>query len=290
VISPVSFLIIRITCGLYINIILNDFVSTLAGIPELNTAWLLDPSVGEATENFGAEWTPSSGNQVSCEFSLLSQCHMLISDRDDKWMQAFLRKILPGIDPATASSEDFQRGLLGYLHSLESDPSKRQCGDLKRSSDGTFDNAALLKVLSESTEDCAGTLMNSGRLTVGAFNSGIPKVLKGFVLLGIKQSRLWRTATLNEFRTFFKLSEHKTFDDITSNPQTAEMLSRFYGHPNNVEFYPGVLVENATALPPPTLGRGLFSDAISVLRGDRFYTQASSFNILVNIRTILLLI
>jgi linoleate 8R-lipoxygenase / 9,12-octadecadienoate 8-hydroperoxide 8R-isomerase len=96
-------------------------------------------------------------------------------------------------------------------------------------------------------------------------------------MLGIKHSRLWRTATLNEFRTFFRLSVHKTFDDINSNAQTAAMLSRFYGHPNNVEFYPGVLVENATASLPPTLGRALFSDSIAVLRGDRFYTQASAF-------------
>ena len=95
-------------------------------------------------------------------------------------------------------------------------------------------------------------------------------------MLGIKQSRLWRTATLNEFRTFFRLSVHRTFDDINSNPQTAAALSRFYGHPNDVEFYPGVLVENATALPPPALGWALFSDSIAVLRGDRFYTQVSA--------------
>lgn len=157
-ISPVSCLIIRITCGLYINIILNDFVSTLVDIPELSTAWLLDPSVGGATESLAAEWTPAPGNQVSCEFSLISQCHMLMSDRDDKWMQGFMKKNLPDIDPATASLEDFQRGLLGYLSELEADPGKRRCGDLTRGSDGTFDNTALLKVLTESTEDCAGTL------------------------------------------------------------------------------------------------------------------------------------
>jgi linoleate 8R-lipoxygenase/9,12-octadecadienoate 8-hydroperoxide 8R-isomerase len=109
-------------------------------------------------------------------------------------------------------------------------------------------------------------------------------------MLGIKQSRLWRTATLNEFRTFFRLSVHKTFDDINSNPQTAAALGRFYGHPNDVELYPGVLVESATALPPPTLGRALFSDSIAVLRGDRFYTQVVNFlAIVVNVRIILLL-
>lgn len=138
------------------NIILNDFASTLMGIPELDTACLLDPSVGGATESLAADWTPTPGNQVSCEFSLLSQCHMLMSDRDDKWMQVFMSKILPGVDCATASLKDFQRGILGYLGALEADPSKRRCGDLTRGSDGSFDNAALLKVLCESTDDCAG--------------------------------------------------------------------------------------------------------------------------------------
>jgi linoleate 8R-lipoxygenase / 9,12-octadecadienoate 8-hydroperoxide 8R-isomerase len=96
-------------------------------------------------------------------------------------------------------------------------------------------------------------------------------------MLGIKQSRLWRTATLNEFRAFFRLSPHKTFKDISSDPEKAAMLMHFYGHPNDVEFFPGVLIEDAMALPPPTLSRALLSDSIAVLRGDRFYTQASTF-------------
>jgi linoleate 10R-lipoxygenase len=93
---------------------------------------------------------------------------------------------------------------------------------------------------------------------------------------------------LNEYRTFFGFSAHKSFDAINSNPRTATKLGNFYGHPNDVEFYPGVLVESAGALPPPTLGRGLFSDSIAVLRGDRFYTKVSTKRVFVNIRTILL--
>jgi len=90
-------------------------------------------------------------------------------------------------------------------------------------------------------------------------------------MFAIKVSRDWRAATLNEYRKFFNLELHKTFDDI--NPQKTVMLRNLYGHPNNVEFYPGVLLEKSTALPPPAMGRGLLCDAISVIRGDRFYTQ-----------------
>ena len=79
-----------------------------------------------------------------------------MSNRDDKWMQDFMVKVLPGINHADASLKDFQRGIVEYLDGLEADPAKRRCGDILRNSDGTFDNDALLKVLSESTEDCAG--------------------------------------------------------------------------------------------------------------------------------------
>lgn len=161
---------VRITCGLYVNIILNDFVGTLLDIPDLDTAWLLDPYVGGSTESLGNEWIPTPGNQVSCEFSLLSQCwHMLMSDRDEKWMKSFMTKVLPGISPA---DPDFQRGVSKYLDSLEADPGKRRCGNLLRNSDGTFDNEALLKVLSESTQDCAGKIICNQTLTCRRFQLG----------------------------------------------------------------------------------------------------------------------
>jgi hypothetical protein len=170
----------RITCGLYANIILNDFVSTLVGIPDLDTAWLLDPSVGEATESLVNDRTPPTGNQVSCEFSLLSQWHMLMSARDEKWMQGSLSHVFPGSDPTTATLEDFQRGISGYLGTLAADPAKRRCGDLVRGNDGTFDNDALLKVLSESTEDCAGKLQLLSQVNLQVhLTLGSPRFLKG---------------------------------------------------------------------------------------------------------------
>jgi hypothetical protein len=149
---------VRITCGLYANIILNDFVSTLVGIPDLDTAWLLDPALGETTKSLANDRTPPTGNQVSCEFSLLSQWHMLMSPGDEKWMQGSLSHVFPGGHPATASVEDFQLGISGYLGALPADPAKRGVGNLVRGSEGTFDNDALLQILSASTEDCAGNL------------------------------------------------------------------------------------------------------------------------------------
>jgi hypothetical protein len=147
-----------VTCGLYINIVLNDYIGTLVGIPEVNIAWVLNPYVGGGTEPLTAQATPiATGNQVSCEFNLVYRFHMIISDRDDKWTVAFMKRLFPDKDPATISLDDFMEGLYRHLAIIDPDPAKRNLGELKRGADGTFDNAALIQILTESTEDCAGT-------------------------------------------------------------------------------------------------------------------------------------
>jgi hypothetical protein len=58
------------------------------------------------------------------------------------------------------------------------------------------------------------------------------------------------------------------------------MLTHFYSHPDNIEFYPGILVEESKSkflkagwIPGSTISKALLCDAVSLLRGDRFYTQ-----------------
>jgi linoleate 8R-lipoxygenase / 9,12-octadecadienoate 8-hydroperoxide 8R-isomerase len=98
--------------------------------------------------------------------------------------------------------------------------------------------------------------------------------------MGIEQSRSWRTASLNEFRQFFGLIKHEKFEDITPNRELALKLRQFYDHPDNVELYPGLLVEGpkkpmtpgSGMCPPQTIGKAILSDAVALVRGDRFYT------------------
>jgi linoleate 8R-lipoxygenase / 9,12-octadecadienoate 8-hydroperoxide 8R-isomerase len=205
---------------------------------------------------------------------------MLMSDRDDKWTQDLTRTILPGKDLAEVSWEELYAAFSMYL-AADEDPSRRTLGNLTRGSDGTFDNASLINILTESTEDCAGILIQPWiGLIVAAFNSGIPKVLRVIEILGINRSRSWRTASLNEFRTFFGLPPYKSFEEINPDPQKAATLLHFYSHPDFVELYPAILMEDvkktAGWLPSPTVTRALFSDLLGVLRGDRFYTQVIS--------------
>lgn len=99
-------------------------------------------------------------------------------------------------------------------------------------------------------------------------------------VLGIERARSWGVATLNEFRHFFGLVEHKEFENITSNPVMAQRLRQFYDHPDDVELYPGLIIEDPKVqmIPgsglcvPQTIGKAILSDAIALVRGDRFYT------------------
>jgi Animal haem peroxidase len=122
-----------------------------------------------------------------------------------------------------------------------------------------------------------------------AFDSGIPKVMRTIEILGIEQARSWKVATLNEFRKFFGMDPHKTFEEINPNPNKVKLMRHFYGHPDNIELYPGLYLENVNSpnpgwLPPVTQSRSIFSDGISVLRGDRFYTLVLPYHSWLGLR------
>jgi hypothetical protein len=116
-------------------------------------------------------------------------------------------------------------------------------------------------------------------------------------VLGIQQARTWKTGTLNELRRFLGLIEHKSFEEINPDPRISEALRQLYDHPDNVEMYPGMMVEyvkkpmapGAGLCPPQVVGKGLLSDAVALVRGDRFYTVVCSLTITFDYRTIPLL-
>jgi len=154
---------------MYLNIILNDYIPTLIGIPQLNAARILDPSV------FGddSKGSHATGNQVSCEFSLIYGFHTLISDRDDKYMQSLLQKVFPGKTISELPYAEYHQGIAAYLGKLDKDPSKRDLAGLTRdTTTGTFDNNALVNILIASTEDCAGTPPITYLLTSSCFQLG----------------------------------------------------------------------------------------------------------------------
>lgn len=92
--------------------------------------------------------------------------------------------------------------------------------------------------------------------------------------------------TLNDFRDFFGLGKHESFEEISKNVEIQDALRDLYDHPDKVELYPGIFCESLAdkgADPGPSgldsaLWSAIFSDAITLVRSDRFYTVVSKTN------------
>jgi len=142
-----------ITCGLYINITLMDYLRTIVNLNRSNTTWTLDPRADMGNNKNG---TPSGmGNQVSAEFNLAYRWHSCISDKDDKWTQELYRKLF-GKKAEEVSLQELLQGLGKWEHSLDKDPQKRPFADLERGADGKLPDDALVEILTASIEDTAG--------------------------------------------------------------------------------------------------------------------------------------
>lgn len=330
----------RITTGLYINISIHDYLRVLMGVHTKNTAWTLDPRIEIPAHANKAGVQRGIGNQVSAEFNVLYRFHSPISQRDANWTVEFLkdsfaeyiekgeiqlqqlengnipmepmrRLLQAGYNEAESSLKDGSKpgskpwipeGIGGRVLSSEGDiPQFRQPVDykMKRKPDGKFDDGELVQCMISAMEDPI--------CQFGAMNQ--PKAFRTIEILGIMQARKWELATLNEFREFFGLSRHKTFQDINGNPKVQQRLRNLYEDPDMVELYPGLFCEgNGTWVPEDqmtkdqkdpksseyyqcnngldpgnscpnsegtALWRGVFSDAVTLVRSDRFYTVVS---------------
>ncbi|KAI0007940.1 linoleate diol synthase precursor [Xylariaceae sp. FL0662B] len=259
-----------ITCGLYVNIILKDYVRTILNLNRSGSTWDLDPRTQERKHAFNSAPAPeATGNQVSVEFDLIYRWHSAMSKRDDQWTHEDLHRKLGGIDPAKATVEEVMEALARFERTIPGDPKDRDFAGLKRDDDETYSDDELVNMLTTSIEDIAG-----------AFGANqVPSALRVIEVLGIKQAREWHVATLNEFRQHFGLKKHETFEDINPDPVVAGKLMALYDSPDAVELYPGLVSEKPK---PPMSGSGLcvnvttsravLSDAVALVRGDRFYT------------------
>ncbi|EEP79774.1 hypothetical protein UREG_04620 [Uncinocarpus reesii 1704] len=251
-----------ITCGLYVNIILNDYLRTILNLNEnpKDSDWKLDPR--QALGVFDSTGVPRGvGNQVSAEFNVIYRWHPAISNHDEEWAKGFFKEVFGDIDPNKLTLTEFRAGIWKWTQSLPEDPAKWEFGGLRRQADGAFKDADLVKLLQTSTEVVAVSQGNFGARNV-------PAVMKVIEVLGIEQGREWGLATLNEFRLFFKLKPHETF------------LEALYGNPDDIELYPGIYAEDAKVPLSPgsglcpgfTISTAILYDAVALVRGDRFYT------------------
>lgn len=255
-----------ITCGLYVNIILIDYVRTILDLNRTDSNWQLNPRAEVKDLPMGI------GNQVSAEFNLVYRWHSTVSDRDEKWTQEMWDGLFgEGRDPKTVGKYEFLGRLNEVYKKTDPDPSKRKFAGLERGDNGTLPDQGLVDILTSSIEDCANSFGPNR----------VPAVFRAIEVLGIEQARTWNLGSLNEFRKYFKLEPHNTFEDITSDKYVQEQLKHLYDHPDKVEIYPGIVVEDAKKpmapgsglCPSYTVSRAVLSDAVALVRGDRFYTH-----------------
>ena len=260
--------------GLYINICLHDYLRAITNTHSSASNWTLDPRV-EIEKHFDGQGTPRGiGNQVSAEFNLLYRFHSCISKRDENWTnkffseQIFVGKSLEEVKKMSLA--ELMEGLKIFQQSIPLEPEKREFGGYKRGPEGKFNDKDLTDCLKASMDDPAGIF--------GARQ--VPKILRMVEILGILQARKWQVASLNEFREFFGLKRHQEFKDINSDEEIANILKRLYAHPDMVELYPGLMIEDAKPVrntgcgicPTYSVGRAILSDAITLVRSDRFNT------------------
>lgn len=257
-----------ITGGLYVQIILKDYVRTILNLNRTDSKWDLDPRSADGKTLFGDEAGEAVGNQVSAEFNLVYRWHSCISQKDEEWTKSLYEKMFPGAQ--SHNLWDIVKKLGDFSQSLPKDPHDRPFASLARTTSGSYRDEDLASIFAASVDDVAG-----------AFGANqVPEVLRDVEILGIMQARSWKLASLNEFRKFFKLVPHKTFEDINPDPYVAEQLKRLYDHPDFVEMYPGLVVEDTKHPKTPgsglcpgyTMSRAVLSDAVGLVRGDRFYT------------------
>lgn len=254
-----------ITCGLYINIVLTDYVRTILNLNKTDSNWALDPRAD-------IKGTPvAAGNQCSAEFNLVYRWHSTISDRDEAWTEALWTKMFPNTKPDKIHWHDFVKEAKKQEEKDRSkSPEERNFADWERQADGTFKDEDLAREVAASIEDCANAY--------GA--NRVPAALRVIQILGIQQARAWNLASLNEFRKYFNLAPHTTFESINSDPYVADQLKHLYDTPDAVELYTGLVVEEpkkpmvpgAGLCPGYTVSRAVLSDAVALVRGDRFYT------------------
>ncbi|KAL1836745.1 hypothetical protein VTJ49DRAFT_4720 [Mycothermus thermophilus] len=259
-----------VTCGMYINITLVDYVRNIVNLNRVDTTWTLDPrsDMGVMTDTkMGAE--RGTGNVVSAEFNLCYRWHSCISERDDKWIEEFYYDLF-GKPGSELTFHDLIAGFAKFEGRIPADPVDRPFAKFKRGPDGKFNDDDLVECIASSIEDCAGSF--GGR--------NVPASMRAVEILGIIQARKWNVAGLNEFRKYFGLKPYSKFEDINSDPDIADSLRRLYGHPDFVELYPGLVAEEnkepmvpgVGIAPTYTISRVVLSDAVCLVRGDRHYT------------------
>jgi hypothetical protein len=277
-----------ITCGMYIQVAIHDYLRALMGFHQWDTNFTLEPRSDIDHHNVSR----GIGNQVTVEFNLLYRFHCAISKNDEDYTKEYMKTKLEFDDPDEVDLETFMEKMKVFAKYTKDHPTEPWeqnfgvPGDSKgryferNPITGLFDDGALVEALGKAMDD-----------PISQFGpQNVPKCLKPVEVMGIMQARKWEIGTLNDFREFFGMKRHTTFESVTGSEEIQNALRDLYEHPDKIELYPGVFCESDEKMdldPGPSdtdsaLWSAIFSDAITLVRSDRFYTTDWNTNSLTS--------
>ncbi|KAF8074859.1 linoleate diol synthase [Lyophyllum atratum] len=257
-----------VNCGWFASVVFSDYFSCILGLVREGSSWSLDP-FSEIRNEDHSVFERGKGNVCSVEFNCLYRWHATTSEADEKWVENVFTKIFDGKSPEDVTKEDFKAAAHRIVAS-QPDITDWTFGGLQRQADHTFKDEDLANILHNATEHPAA-----------AFRArGTPAGMRLHEIMGIEQNRAWGVCSLNDFRKYLGLKPYKSFLEWNSDKEIADAAEKLYGDIDHLELYVGLqaeeakpVMEGAGLCPGYTISRAILSDAISLTRGDRFFTH-----------------
>ncbi len=253
----------------YVNIILHDYLRVILGVNRTDSSWTLDPRQDFSNVGSGGNVPVATGNQCSLEFNFLYRWHHATSVEDEIWLDSKLLSLV-GNWKSMDMKTMFQK-----LEEVKQE--QKQSSQLVRRKDGRFRDKDLAKALIDGCKNVSGAF--------GGQNT--PAVFRNIEISGILHARSMGICTLNEYRSRLKLKKYQSFEEL--NPELAERLAKLYKTIDDVELYPGLLceqkkpgVDGSGLCPNYTTGFAILSDAVALVRGDRFHSKDATYFNLTN--------
>ncbi|KAI0354701.1 heme peroxidase [Trametes cingulata] len=259
-----------VNCGNFMAMIFGDYVAGFLGLGRDGCSWSMNPFDPITTPD-GQVVGRGDGNHCSVEFNILYRWHATTAKEDIQWTEAIFTEAFKDTGKPLDKLElkDFVPAVTKTWKQVDPDPRTRTFAGMKRGADGRFLDDDLARVLQDATEKPAGTYRARGS----------PAVLRIVEIMGMQQARAWGVCTMNEFRSFLGLKRFASFEEWNPDKEIAEAARQLYGHIDNLELYPGLQAEEIAPMGPGsglccgyTMMRAILSDAIALVRGDRFFT------------------
>ena len=263
----------------FVTAVIKDYVKQLLGVNREKTAWTL-PIAADFSSPEAPDIPEATGNQCSIEFNFIYRWHSAISQEDERWVNDLFTTL--GRTNVAEELKDQKEDLPSshitrenHEQRWQNDPRTRTYFALNKevqrdAQTQRFPDSALADFINKATSYHAGAF--GGRQ--------VPSIFKSIEIDGMHHARELGVCTLNQLRRFCHLRPYRSFLEMNADPTISSALESLYGHPDNVELYPGLVAEQAKARQSATglcAGRtityAILADAVALVRGDRFLTR-----------------